>query len=213
MTSATAPGSMATGASISLPQGARRSHALDAMVQLLRQGDRLQILDLGGINQPNLDFLTGLGHRLYAEDLLKAYELSMAADSGGAADQVDILLLTRFIEDAFPFKPGSVHAAVLWDTLQFLPEPAADAILDRLHFMLAPHGVLLAFFHPENGLAKAAPQACRILDGKHLAMQPRPGRYKARAFNPRTIERFFQRFSSVKFYLTRENMQEVLVRR
>ncbi len=99
-----------------------------------------------------------------------------------------------------------------WDRLQFVPEAAAVALRERIHRIMTPGGLLLALFHAEPAAA-APPLACRITDGRHLqvaaAGAPRP----IRPFHTRMIERFFLNFESLKFYLTRENLQEVIVRR
>ena len=44
-------------------------------------------------------------------------------------------------------------------------------------------------------------------------MQPRGQRKPAQYFNNRDLERLFQEFASVKFFLTRDSLREVIVRR
>jgi hypothetical protein len=195
-----------------LPEGARKSHALEGVSAFLRSHPAGRVLDFGGLNQQNLDYLTGLGHRLYSEDLLLAFDGHFSGDDL-LASQMDILRLTRFLDETIDRAKGSAQVALLWDTLQFLPAQATEAVLDRLHRVLAPEGVLLAFFHADAPGRSPAPQSCRILDDSHILFRPRPARPAVRGYNPRTIEKCFQHFSSVKFYLSRENLQEVLVRR
>lgn len=192
--------------------GARRSHAFEGLTQVLRRKPGLQILDYGGINQTNLDYLTGLGHRLYSEDLLRALDAEFPP-AEQADGQLDFLRLTRFLEITFDRPDQSAHVALLWDTLQFLPAQAADGVLHQLRRILAPEGLMFAFFHPEMPGQSAVPHSCRIASDDHLLLVPRPPRKGVRSYNPRTIERAFTGFSSVKFYLTREKVQEVLVRR
>ena len=198
-------------ASAEMPPGARRSHALENISGYLRSLPELQVLDFGGINQSNLDFVTGLGHRIYGENLMLAYDYYFSQQevaSGKFAPE----RIEQFLDQTFDFEDQSCDAAFVWDSLQFLPAQISQGVLTRLYRVLAPDALLMAFFHPENSGA-AAPHICRILDARHLQLTPRPHFRPAVPFNTRSIERFFQQFQSVKFFLTRENLQEVIARR
>ena len=191
--------------------GQRRSHALQSLARHLESNSGLQVVDFGGLNQQNLDFVTGLGHRLYAEDLLASYEwfFSQAERAEGTADDKRI---NAFLDSTIGFATGSVGAVLAWDRLQFLFPAATDALVERLKRVMAPGGLLLAMFHPEQ-LAKAAPLVCRITDEGGLTATPRPPARGAGKFNARAIEKLFADFASVKFYMTRDSLQEVLIRR
>lgn len=212
MTSSAATGRYPAGGPSSLPEGVRRSPGLETLTGYLDGGTSLQVLDLGGINQANLDFLAGTGHRLYAEDLLRSFDAFFTPEEIAARDYPDERV-DAFVRDTLEFPDGSVHAALLWDTLQFVPAKVADAVLERLHRAMAVDGMLLAFFHPENSGLAAVPHSCRIADKGHLSTRPRGFAKPIQPFNARSIERFFQRFTSVKFFMTRESLQEVVIRR
>jgi hypothetical protein len=194
------------------PQGARRSHALAALTRYLESQESLQVIDLGGINQANLDYVTGMGHRLYAEDLLRAYD-TFFTDEERNSRVLEQPRIEEFLDHVLDFADQTADAALVWDTLQFLPAPLSQAILDRLFRILAPEAAVLAFFHPEGGQPLTSPHVCRILDGQTMTLTPRQVQRPTEPFNTRSIERFFQRFSAVKFFLTRENLQEVIARR
>lgn len=176
----------------------RRSSALEQVDEYLGKFTGGQVIDLGGAFQSTIDYVTGLGHRLYAEDLLRS--LPANGNTG------------ELPGDCLDFPPASVDVVLCWDRLQFVPEPTALALRDRIHRILAPGGMLLALFHAEPSAA-SSPLACRIVDGHllHLAAAGTPRPF--RPFHTRMIERFFQNFTALKFYLTRENLQEVIVRR
>ncbi|MBL0160442.1 MAG: methyltransferase domain-containing protein [Bryobacterales bacterium] len=194
-----------------LPPGARRSHALENVSAYLRAHQELQVLDFGGINQPNLDFVTGLGHRIYGENLMLAFDYFFSQQEV-ASRQFAPERVEQFLDQTFDFEDQSCDAAFLWDTLQFLPPNIAQGVLGRLYRVLAPDSLLMAFFHPENS-GPAAPHVCRILDDRNLQLTPRQHVRAIVPFSTRSIERFFQQFQSVKFFLTRENLQEVIARR
>lgn len=194
-----------------LPEGARRSHALEQFTAALARSAPIQILDLGGINQDNLDFLAGQGHRLYAENLIRAADATFPAAAKDAVP--DERALEDFLQQTFPFPNSAAGAALVWDQLQFLAPPLAEAVVARLHRILAPDAPLLAFFHPDTTSHAAAPFVCRIVDDRHLTLRPRTAPRPFQAFTPRTIERLFQNFHSIKFFMTRESIQEVIARR
>ena len=55
----------------------------------------------------------------------------------------------------------------------------------------------------------------RIQDRKTLLQMPRPGTtdQKSQYFNNRRLEKLFEAASSVKFFLTRDHLRELIVRR
>ena len=212
MSFSAASGHVPAGFSPELPEGGRRSHALENLTSYLAARPSMHILDMGGINQANLDFLTGLGHRLYAEDLVRSFDgfftAAEVAERHYPADRID-----AFIRSTLDFPDHSTDGALLWDALQFLPASVSQAFLQHLRRILAPDSIVLAFFHPESGGQAAVPHSCRILDAKHLQMRPRGLARPIQPFNARSIEKFFHGFRAVKFFMTRESLQEVVVRR
>ncbi len=205
------PGSGApTGSEVS--PGGRRSYALESLSHRLDSLEGLQILDLGGINQSNLDYITGMGHRLYSEDLLRAYDSFFTLEEIQSRRLEDDRI-EAFVNETLDFPDQSTDGALLWDTLQFLPPALSQAVLDRVFRILAPDSLVLALFHPETVGPAAAPYQCRILNRGQLLVAPRPARRPIEPFSTRSIERFFRRFQTVKFFLTRENLQEVIARR
>lgn len=195
-----------------LPEGARRSHALEHFTASLARSTALQILDLGGINQDNLDYLTGQGHRLYAVDFVRAAEAAFPPEAWLNARPSEAAV-EEFVRQALPFPNTAAGAALLWDQFQFLPPPLAEAAAARLHAITAPEAILLAQFHPDSPSHRTTPYSCRIIDDRHLLMKPRGAPRLFQSFTPRTIERFFQQFQSIKFFMTRDSLQEVIVRR
>jgi hypothetical protein len=186
------------------PAAARRSYAIEQVTEYLRGFEMGQVMDLGGACQNNIDYATGMGHRLYAEDVLITLSGWRGAAGGDSAAE---MLPPGCLE----FPRASVHAALCWDRLQFLVEPVAEALVERLHRILVPGGLLLAMFYPDQGAR--APLACRVTADGGLHVQAVGAVRPTRGYSTRAIEKLFQQFDSLKFYLTRENLQEVIVRR
>lgn len=189
----------------------RRSHALQSLVRNL-EGGGLRVADLGGLNQENMDFFTGLGHRLYACDLIAGYDGFFSRDETGQGEASDCKI-AEFIDSVASRAARRFSAVLVWDRLQFLLPQVAEALLERLHENMEPGGQLLALFHPESA-TEAVPLDCRILgESSVVVARPRSQGRQIERFNARAIERLFAKFGSVKFYVTRDSLQEVLIRR
>ena len=55
--------------------------------------------------------------------------------------------------------------------------------------------------------------AVRLVDHMTILLTERGMRPSGQVFNNRNLERLFGKFESVKFFLTRESLREVIVRR
>jgi SAM-dependent methyltransferase len=194
----------------------RKSHGLQALVASLQEGRPLHVLDFGGPIQDNIDFITdivsGAGHRLYVDHLLRSYEYFFSAkeqeEGVFQAGRIE-----EFVASVMDFPDQSADAILIWDRLQFLPPQIAEALVARLHRILAPDAFLLALFRTDSSGADRAPYVCRILDGQTLQMREQPPARHIQTFNPRTIQKLFQSYREVKFFVSRESLQEVLIRR
>lgn len=177
-------------------------------------GDRvsLNILDLGELTQSNVNHITGLGHRLYMEDLLQSAELHF-----GKLDEVDGKIspekVNRFLSDSLQFGAYHVDGILAWDVLERLPSAVMPAVVQRLRLLLRPHGVLFACFHSETRGDTVDAYHFRIADSKTLMVTPKGPFRAGQAFNNRSIERLFDQFQSVKFFLGRDYLREVIVRK
>jgi hypothetical protein len=194
----------------------RKSHGLQALVKSIEAGRPLYVLDFGGPLQDNIDFITntvsGVGHRLYIDHLLRAYEYFFSAK-----EQEECVFqpgrIEEFVASVTDFPDHSADVILIWDRLQFLPRQVAEAIVARLHQILAPDAFLLALFRTDSSGADRAPYSCRILDGQTLQLREQPPLRRVETFNPRTIQKLFQNYREVKFFVSRESLQEVLIRR
>lgn len=185
---------------------------MEAYTTVLNARSGLQILDFGPANQANIDFITSRGHRLYTEDFLLSVE-SWFTPAELEARQIPAARIDGFFDQSLSFPDHSAGGAMVWDILQFLPAPLLQPVVERLFLVLAPDANLLALFLPENGPPAAAPNQCRIIDDMTLLLRPRPFRRNVIPLNNRTIERIFQRFRSIRFFLSKDNFREILVRR
>jgi hypothetical protein len=181
---------------------ARHSHGLEQFFSQVQGPGPLCILDVGGATQANVEFITSLGHRLYSEDFLRVLDASSGPD-----------LQTNFLKQNLGFPAGCFDGVLLWDVLEFLPQPLLKATVERLYQVAKPGSYLLAFFHADEKAVSVPVYSYRISDDKTLLLAHRQLRRPAQLFNNRAVERLFQAFESVKFFLTRDHLREVIVRR
>ena len=172
----------------------------------------MRILDLSGANQQTVSFITNLGHQLYSDDMLVVLD-RIFGTVDPYANQTNRALAEEFLEGTLDFPANHFDGVLLWDILQFLEPVLLAAVMRRLHHVLRPTSSLFALFHAQERTGAVASYSCRIGDHRTILMQPRGQRKPAQYFNNRDLERLFQEFASVKFFLTRDSLREVIVRR
>ena len=174
----------------------------------------LRILDLAAATQANIGVITNLGHRLYSDDILRTLDSTFGTDEDAALEnQSDPRRVAQFFEQTLDFPPAHFDGALVWDSLQFLASPLLQAVVAKLHRILRPGASLLALFHTEERIESIPTFAYRVYDHRTIQMMARSERRPAQTFNNRSLEKLFQDFQSVKFFLTRDRLREVIVRR
>jgi len=199
-------------ASATAPQ-TRTSNGLDQFFGSIQDQQNLSILDFAGASQANISFITTLGHRIYSNDILRTLDDSFGGESEFVANQADPRRADHFLRESLDFPENSFDGALVWDTLQFLAHPLLQETVDRLFYVLKPDSYLLAFFHADEKATAASLYHYRIVESKTLSLTSRGERRPAQYFNNRSLEKLFQKFQSIKFFLTRDHLREVIVRR
>ena len=202
----------------------RSSNGLAQFCSTLEERPGLAILDFARASQSTVSFVTNYGHRLYSEDFLEQLDHSFSAEAlepplsetvsrDPLQNQSNPLLVSRFFESALNFTDGSFDGALIWDSLEFVAPPLLQAVVTKLHRVLQPGASLFAIFHAPENHTSVATYGFRIHDSKTLELVQGPARCPAQVFNNRAIEKLFQDFASVKFFLTRDHLREVVVKR
>jgi SAM-dependent methyltransferase len=206
----------------------RRSNGLAEISRLFDSAEQFCILDIGSTSASNIRYLTERNHRLYSEDLLEASTdpaLETRDDDGKAT-----LDSKRFLTDNLVFPNGHFDIVLCWNLADYLDESLVKPVVARLWSTMKPGAVLLAFFHMQEAGPDAPCYRYHILDKDSLEMQHIISRRDMRkgptgvvhtpieksfrlqrVFNNRHIENLFRDFSSIKFFLTRDNIREVVV--
>jgi hypothetical protein len=206
------------------PRVTRRSSGLNEFQRGIAGKENLCILDIGPTSPANIQLLTGLGHKVYTEDLLLASKdpgLYSKDEQGNSV--VDD---SRFLSDNLAYDPQTFDAVLCWDMADFMEEALVKPVISRIWSIMRPGGLVLGFFHTKDAGAEAPCYRYHIAGQDTLELQPLsvaaanaarggnprvPAYRLQRVFNNRHIENLFRDFSSIKFFLARDNVREVLV--
>jgi SAM-dependent methyltransferase len=200
----------------------RKSTGLNELVRTLARLDGQSVLDLGPTSPANLSFFTDQGQRTYTEDVLLASrnaEYQKAGENGSSDIDVD-----RFLAENLTFPNETFDAVLLWDMPDYLHESLVKPVVQRIHAVTKPGALLLAFFHTKDAGVEAPYQRYHIAATDTLELQrivaPASSRNGSgrqahfrlqRVFNNRHIENLFSDYRSLKFFLGRDNVREVLI--
>jgi len=206
----------------------RRSSGLAELSRLWDSETPLCVLDLGSTSPANIGFFTERGHKIYSEDLLVAStEPSLVTKD----EEGKIVLDSRqFLADNLLYPAAHFDVVLCWNLPDYLDESLVRPVMGRLWSVLKPGGMLLAFFHTKDAgpdspcfrfhiIGKDMLETQRIVLRREARRGPTGAIHTAinegfrlqRVFNNRHIETLFRDFASIKFFLARDNMREVLV--
>jgi hypothetical protein len=87
-----------------------------------------------------------------------------------------------------------------------------NAVVERLHRIVRSKSYMLSFFHADAKLDAVPHYTFRIQQVKTLEVTQRGLRRPAQLHNNRSVEKLFGKFESVKFFLTKEQLREVIVK-
>ena len=159
----------------------------------------LKVLDLGAASQANINFITGLGHTIFHEDLFPQFA---GPHRNGET----------FLRDNLNYQPVHFDAVICWDIFDQLPEPElASKIVARLGQITKTGGALVLFFHTAKPDTEVPVYRSQICGMDCFRMFPRGSFRLRRPLNNRNIENLFRDFHALKFFLARDHLREVLV--
>jgi SAM-dependent methyltransferase len=206
----------------------RRSSGLGELSRQWESAQTLCVLDLGATSPTNIRHFTERGHKIYSEDLLTAStdpELLTKDETG-----TTILDSRKFLAENLVYPAAQFDAVLCWNLADYLEEGLVKPVVGRLWSVLKPGGFLLAFFHTRDAGPDSPCHRYHIVGPDTLQMQKvqlkretrrgptgaihtavTDGFQLQRVFNNRHIETLFRDFASIKFFLARDSIREVLV--
>lgn len=187
----------------------RKSTGYNEFIRYISRDEGQKILDLGATSPANITFMTGLGHKFHQEDVLRAaMDKSLLIPNGEGGTTIDV---ERFLDENMSFHRQEFDAAMFWDLADYLPEPLVKPVIERIHLAMKPTGIMLAFFHTRDAGPDAPFYRYHIATKDTLELQLAQPYKLQRIFNNRNVENLFREYSSMKFFLGRDNIREVLV--
>ncbi len=206
----------------------RRSSGLGELSRHWGSETGLCILDLGATSAANIRYMTERGPKIYSEDLLVASTDPSLATEDEQGNRV--LDDKRFLSENLLYPAAHFDAVLCWNLADYLDESLVKPVVGRLWSALKPGGMLLAFFHTRDAGPDAPCYRYHIVGADALEVQNIVAHKEARrgpsgavhtsigsgfrlqrVFNNRHIENLFNDFASIKFFLSRDNIREVLV--
>lgn len=192
----------------------RRSSGMGEVSRTLSSQEALCVLDLGATSANNIRFFTERGHKYHSEDLLLG-----SLDPGLVTQDEQgnrVLDEKRFLAENLAYEGALFDIVFCWNLPDYLDESLVKPVVGRLWSTMKPGGMLLVFFHTKDAGPDSPCYRYHIMGQDVLEMQhivaPGKGSFRLqRVFNNRHIENLFRDFSSIKFFLARDNIREVLV--
>lgn len=182
----------------------------------LQKADSLRVLDFGSTSPANINYLTTLGHSVYmaniVEDATRPEWLKPAKlfDPKDAEPEFDI---DRFIAANLDFSGRDFDVILLWDTANYLPPEMVPALFSRLRKVLRPDGLLLAFFHGRLTGPETVFSRFQLGDSDELVALDSGAFPVRQVYQTRQVEKFLEGYSSVRFFLGKDNVREVIALR
>ena len=212
--SGASPANLEAGPPPMMPGVLRRSNGLREFLVGWDKETGRRLLDLGCTSSANLNYFTELGHSIHSDDLLlEAFRptyLRPAAPAPGETAAAAVFDSDAWLRDNLVFEPERFDAVLLWDLVDYMPEPLVRPLLQRLTEILRPGGTILAYFHTRDAGPDAPFFRYHIHDRESLQLRPGQPYRLQRIFNNRHVENLFRGYRSVKFFLARDNLREVL---
>ncbi len=210
--SASAPprGRLTGKASSEVTVSERSSRGLEEFFRYIRDTSGLTLLDLGPATQANINFITNLGHRIYTADFLQILNDTFGPED--ATGQANPGSIDYFLKQALDYQADHFDGVLIWDVLEYLSPPLLTAVVERLNQIVRRKSYMLAFFHADDKQEAVPFYTFRIVNTTTLQVSQQGRRRPAQLFNNRSLEKLFGKFESVKFFLTKERLREVIVK-
>jgi hypothetical protein len=197
-------------------ESTRVSNGLKEFLWNLDGLGRGALLDVGPAWQTTLSFFIERGFRVSSEDLLRGWKAFLTEEETRLRDNVQACELdmtpkgraTRFLADNLQYARSCFDAVLLWDLLDYLEPVLVKQIVAQVTEMLRPGGVVFAMFHSKK---PEGFQRYRVADSHSLQVVSAPVICQAqKVYQNREIQDLFGRFRTMKSFVGRDQLREVL---
>jgi 2-polyprenyl-3-methyl-5-hydroxy-6-metoxy-1,4-benzoquinol methylase len=175
------------------------------------------LLDLGPAWQTTLNFFIERGFRVTSEDILRGWvefqtqqeaSLKKPVTPEDYAQRTPEALAKKFLSENLQYGTSAFDALLLWDVLDYMQPAVAKLMASELTEMLRPGGVVLAMFHSKK---PEGFQRYRVMDSSTLqVLDAKPIVPAQKVYQNREIQDLFGRCRSMKSFIGRDQLREVL---
>jgi hypothetical protein len=196
-------------------EAARESRKSSGWAQLqkhLAANEGLRILDIGPTSAININYVTSLGHSIYMANLVDeaARPEYLIAGEGDEGKRFDV---ERFVSVNLDFAGRMFDVVTFWDTADYLPAALLAPVMDRIHEVMMPGGVLLGFFHSKANAGEVRFSRYHLTGTDAIDIQRTGAHPILHVYNNRQIEKLLHAFSGYRFFLAKDNLSEVIATR
>jgi len=202
---ATAPGLIG-------PKYQRHSGAWAAMRKRLQSESGLRIIDSGFTSPGNINYLTSLGHSIFLTDLVND---ACTGDwqTGVDEDGNPVWDIEGFLKRSLDFQGRMFDVAMLWTSLDYLPEAFVAPVVAHLFQAMNHGGQVLAFFNTRMDAEESVRLRYHVTVEDHVEVQLTQQFPIQRVFTNRSIERLFTGWAGHKQFLAKDSVSEVIITR
>jgi hypothetical protein len=210
-------GEKGSGSAAAHERYSRHSSGWGRILERMRTEESLRILDIGPTSSGNINFITSLGHSIYLANLVEdaAKKEWLLPDEQGGPGEFDV---ERFVTTHLDFSGREFDIILFWDTADYLPTEVLSPVLGQLHKVMGEGGQLLAMFLPAPGVSgpavkKADFNRYHLTNESTLEVQ-KAGDYPIlHNYTNRQVEKLFEAFNGYHFFLSKDNIREIVVTR
>lgn len=199
-------------ASLTGPRVPRHSGGWAMVRKRLQTEQGLRVLDIGYTSPANVHYISGLGHSIFladiVEDACNGSWLSGIDEEGNPTWNVE-----GFLEKSLNFVGRTFDVALLWTSLDYLPEPLVAPVVEHLFHAMNPDGQVLALFHTRMKGEETVHCRFHVTDSDDVEVQLARSFPIQRAFTNRSIERLFAGWTSHRQFLAKDSVSEVVITR
>jgi len=189
-------------------RGQRHSSGWAQMLKHLKSAEGLRVLDIGPTSSSNINFLTGLGHSIYMASVVpEAAEVRSDGPDGVVYD------VEGFLRHNLSFSGRVFDVVLLWDALDYLPEPLIVPTLDRLREVMTPGAQMLAYFHSKMEGPETVFTRYHLTETEDVSLQRVAGYPILQTHTNRQVEAMLKEYSSYRFFLAKDALREVMATR
>ncbi len=168
---------------------------------VLQEGGKYSILDLGQALGVNVDFWSQFPCRIYIEDFYRCYRAAAASSPEHSR--------AARLSELLTFSPGTSFDIILaWDLLNYLDLEDIDALIRHLSPGCRPGTFLFALISSHSEIPEE-PNLFKIIDRERMIYQTRThGLRPSPRYHPKELARILAPFEVSSSFLLRNGIQE-----